>query len=102
MLELVTQDQPADVELIPLFSIDGKEYGIPKHVDMSIVLRTLKNMRNSSEMEALGQMLEELLGAEAYDALSNYKGLTGEHLKQLMDTVTEHAMGQLEDATKNS
>lgn len=101
MLVLTTQTQDTPVELIPLFSIDGTEYGIARDVDMSAVLRALKRMRSADQMVVMGQLLEDLLGSAAYEALCSYKGLTGAHLKELMDTVSQYAMGQLEDATGN-
>lgn len=101
MLELTTKVNDGPVETIDLFSIDGKTYGIPKDIDMTMALRALDAIRKRGEMSAVSELLEEVLGDEAYQALLAFKGLKGDQLKQLMNDVNTYVMGQLEDAAGN-
>lgn len=100
MLELVTPKSVEPVETVPLFSIDGKEYRIPLAPSAAMGLRYLKMLRTQGEMVANGWALEEMLGAEAYDALSNFKDLTADHLAQLSEIVGKHMLGSLEEPEK--
>lgn len=101
MLELTTTTEPVDEERIPLFSIDGREYTIPKSVDAAFALRAIKTVREKGELFAAAQIFEEVIGTEAYDALCNFKGLKGPQLKQLIDEVVGYVMGQVEDIAGN-
>lgn len=101
MLELTTQTEPAAEERIPLFSIDGKEYTIPKVVDAAFALRAMRTVRDKGELFAAAEIFEQVVGTEAYDALCNFKGLKGSQLKQLIDEVVGYVMGQVEDIAGN-
>lgn len=100
MLELVTPASDEAVETVPLFSIDGKEYGIPAVISASLGLKYLKMLRTQGEVVAGGWVLEEMLGEEGYDALSNFKGLTTKQLEQLCEIAGKHALGSLEEPEK--
>jgi hypothetical protein len=97
MLELVTSTSDEPVATTPLFSIDGREYSIPTVVPPSVGLRYLKMLRTQGELIANGWVLEEMLGTEAYEALSEFKGLTNAHLMQLTEVVGKHVLGSLEE-----
>lgn len=100
MLELVTPAVEEPVELVDIFSIDGKPYQMPIEVPASIGLKYLKMLRQRGEAFANGWVLEEMLGTEAYDALANFKGLTKEHLEQLEEIVGKHVLGSVEEPEK--
>jgi len=100
MLELVTSKNSEPVELVPIFSIDGTVYQMPVEVPAYIGLRYLKMLRTQGELIANGWVLEEMLGTEAYEALSNFKGLKAEHLEQLQEVVGKHVLGSLEEPEK--
>jgi hypothetical protein len=100
MLELVTPQSEEPVELVPIFSIDDTVYQMPIEVPAYVGLRYLKMLRTQGELIANGWVLEEMLGTEAYDALSNFKGLKAEHLEQLQEVIGKHVLGSLEEPEK--
>lgn len=100
MLELVTPKVEEKVELVDIFSIDGRAYQMPIEVPPNVGLKYLKMLRLQGEAFANGWALEEMLGTEAYDALANFKGLTKEHLEQLQEVVGKHVLGSVEEPEK--
>jgi hypothetical protein len=100
LVEIVTTDAP-EAELVPLFSIDGQVYSIPAEVSASMALRVLDEARRSGMEAAMSGALEELLGAEAYQALLHCTSLTTAHLEAIMDAVQGHVLGGLEGTTGN-
>lgn len=95
-LRLVTPENPPEVEEVELFSIDGRAYMVPREVSPAVSLRFLKAARQVGAELAMGELLEEMLGEEGYDALMNFKYLTQQNLVDLMELVKRHAMGALE------
>lgn len=100
LVEIVTTDVPV-AELVPLFSIDGRTYSIPGEVPASMALRMLDAMRRQGMEAAMSEALEELLGAEAYQALLQCRALTVDHLERIMAVVQTHVLGNLEGALGN-
>lgn len=100
LVEIVTTDEQ-DVELIPLFSIDGQVYSIPGEVSASMALRMLDSARRQGMEAATSEVLEELLGSEAYQALLRCRSLTVDHLERIMAAVQVHVLGDLEGALGN-
>lgn len=100
-VRISTANQPTD-EKIHVFSIDDTDYFMPKYVPASLALQVLDKMRTTNENAALAWVLEKVLGTEAYQALLNCPTLSAADLKRVMKVVTEHVLGQLEDAKGNS
>jgi hypothetical protein len=100
LVEIVTTDQP-EVELIPLFSIDGEVYSIPAEVSASMALRVLDTARREGMEAAMSGALEELLGPDAYQALLHCKSLTTDHLEAIMAGVQGHVLGGLDGPLGN-
>lgn len=100
LVEIVTTDEQ-DVELIPLFSIDGQVYSIPGKVSASMALRMLDSARRQGMEAATSEVLEELLGSESYQALLRCRSLTVNHLERIMAAVQVHVLGDLEGALGN-
>lgn len=100
MLELRTSTSEEQVEVLPLFSIDGTVYSVPTNPSPAMGLKYMKLLRTQGSMIADGWALEEMLGTEAYDALSEFKGLTVEDLEQLKEIVGKHMLGSLEEPEK--
>ena len=101
VVRLSTTATPAPVELVPLFSIDDVEYGMPKKIRPNVSLRYLRMIREQGADVAGAWLLEEVIGTEAYEALMNYDGLEEEHLNQVMAIVQDHVLGQAEQRAGN-
>jgi hypothetical protein len=100
LVEIVSAPEGEEAPPIAVFSIDGEVHTMPSRVPASMALEALDMFRHQGEMAATAWMLEEVLGTESYDALKACRALTGEHLKAIMDKVTEHVMGNLEATGK--
>jgi hypothetical protein len=102
MLELTSTPTDAEVERIPVFSIDGVMYTIPKEIPAATVLDLLEKVDNVASISAQLDILRELLGDEAYHALRECKTLTVRQLKQLIDDIGVLVMGSMEDVVKSA
>ncbi|WP_030506359.1 hypothetical protein [Microbispora rosea] len=96
IVRLTTTAAPAEVEKVPLFSIDDVEYGMPARIGTNIALKYLRMVRTQGSDVAEAWLLEEVLGAEAYEALMEYDQLTVDQLNQVMAIVRDHVLGQAE------
>lgn len=97
-LRLVTKrpEDRAPEERVELFSIDDTSYTIPKKFPVGLGLKVIRTARRSGQEIAMAELLEEVIGSDAYDALVNYKDLEDEHLERLMNIVNQLALGSLE------
>jgi hypothetical protein len=96
LVEIVSIPDGDEAEPIPVFSIDGEVHTMPARFPASMALEALDRMRHEGEIPATAWMLEEALGTESYQALKSCRALTGDHLKAIMERVTNHVMGELE------
>ncbi|HEY0774147.1 MAG TPA: hypothetical protein VGD51_08705 [Nocardioidaceae bacterium] len=99
-IRISTKDA-AEVEMEPLFYIDDQEYQIPKRLPASLSLRYLRVLREEGQEAAAGEVLERVLGDEAYTALMECDEVDGKQLKRIMRIVEHKALGQLEDESGN-
>ena len=83
-------------ERVPLFSIDGDVYTIPKSVPQGLALEFLRIAREHGENVAAGRLLERLLGPEAYTALEQCPSLDDEKMQKIMDMAQKIAFGKAE------
>lgn len=95
------REEGAD-ERIPVFYLDGVEYTIPKRVNMSIGLRFIRDRAKYGSDVAIVNLMEEMLGQEAYEALLNYDGVTEEDFEQITMILSRAAMGKLEAQKKTN
>lgn len=100
VLERRSSTEP--IEMIDLFEIDGEMYQIPAKPMINMVLKYLNMARKESQDNAVGWLLEQMVGEEAYAALMDFDDLTSDQLKTIMMVVEEVAMGALENPTKPS
>lgn len=87
---------------IPIFTIKGKTYSIPKKARVNVALGYLRDVRKHGAEFAAGKLMEAMLGEEAYDALVEYDDLTPEDLAKVMEAVQQVAMGELEEEPEQS
>lgn len=100
MLRLDSKAAAADLEAaerIDVFAIDDTTYTIPKEIDASALLRFLDDSAQVGENAAMANLMRELISDDGYEALLNFKGLKPKQLKELLDSVEEYAMGQMDD-----
>lgn len=98
MLELNSEQAAAELaaaERIPLFSIDGTVYSVPKQIDGGSLLRYLDDAAERGGEAAIANLLREMVGDDGYEALVSFKGLKPGQLEELFDKVEEYAMGQM-------
>lgn len=98
MIELVSSGGGEQVEMVDLFSIDGTVYQVPAKPRVNVALQFLNDLRTQGEAMANMLMLEKLLGAEGYKALSTYDALTPENLRAVTDAAAKLTLGMLEEA----
>lgn len=98
LVELFTESDDTVIQMTPLFSIDGVEHCIPAEPNAGMALRFIEQMRQGTdEYTAMAELLEELLGAESYQALMDFKGrMTPQQLLQLMGAAQAAVMGLVE------
>lgn len=101
-LRFTTPTEPVEEERVVVFFLDDVPYTMPAHVSPSVSLKFMKIARSDGMELAMAGLLEEVLGPEAYDALSNYKHLTQQNMGDLMDAIRRHAMGSLEGPKEGS
>jgi hypothetical protein len=90
-------------EVVPLFSIDGKEYSVPAEARANDALAFMHISRVQGEAAGIDYMLEAMLGTEGYTALMQFDDLTQDDLENIIKIASEIMMGALESPkTKSS
>lgn len=95
-LRFTTPEIEPEIERIVAFYIDDTPYSIPAEVSPSVSLRFMRASRAIGMEMAMGDLLGEMLGEEAYAALADYKHLTQQNMADLFNLVRKHAMGAME------
>lgn len=96
VLALSSKKDNNEAKMVDIFEIDGTTYQIPAKVRVNISLKYMRNIRKYGQEYAAGELLEDMLGEKAYEALMNYDDLTAEDLEAVMSAVQEVALGGLE------
>lgn len=84
------------VERVVLFSLDDKDYTIPRKFPVSLGLKVIRTMRKRGQEIAMAELLEEVIGEDAYEALVNYPDLEDSDIERLMEIVQSLALGSLD------
>jgi hypothetical protein len=87
---------PVEEERVPLFSIDGDVYTIPKSVPQGISLEFLRINREMGEAIAVQRLLERLLGPETYAALEQCPSLDDTKMQKIAEMAQKIAFGKAE------
>jgi hypothetical protein len=85
-----------DEERVPLFSIDGEVYTVPKTVPQGFALEFVRLGREYGETVAAVRLLERLLGKEAYAALEQCPTLDDVKMQKIIDMAQKIAFGRAE------
>jgi hypothetical protein len=93
-------DQPSGQQApegtVTLFKLGGVEYTIPARPRVNIALKYLDDVERLGAERAQSRLLKTLLGAEGFNALMNYDGLTMGQLEAVMTAAHSTVMGTLE------
>ncbi|AMW13313.1 hypothetical protein A4E84_29755 [Streptomyces qaidamensis] len=106
IIEISTgQRQAEEIERIPVFSIDGTVYTIPKIIPRWMTMRVLKEARAHGQEVASQMGIELILGEEALEALNacNEQGeVSDEQYDAILDKIQKRAFGQAAQQGKAS
>lgn len=94
MIEIVSSESAP--ERVPLFSIDGVEYGMPARISGATSLQVLEVIAERGEVASLPTVLRMVLGDEAYMALRSCPSVTMTDLNRIMTVVRNQVLGSLE------
>lgn len=83
-------------ERVVLFSLDDQEFTIPKKFPVGLGLKVIRTMRRRGQEVAMAELLEEVIGEDAYEALVNYPDLSNDDIEHLMQIVNKLALGSLD------
>ena len=88
-------------ETIELFRLDGVSYRIPRAPRVAYAMRMLEDIEAHGAGVANLRLLRNLIGAEAFTALSQYDRLTKEQLELVSKAAMSHVLGGVEDTAGN-
>lgn len=92
-------------EQILVFSIQDDagtaDYYMPGRIPAGLALQALDQMQGMGEAAGAAWLLREVLGDDAYEALSEDPDLEPDQLKQITAMVTQHVLGQMEPSGKS-
>jgi hypothetical protein len=88
--------EKVDRSTVHLFTLNDTEYRIPAEPSAALTLRYLRMVQTQGQETAGAWLLEGMLGAEAYEALMSYDGLTMGMLSAVMAAVQKHVAGASE------
>lgn len=89
--------EPEDVEQVHLFTIGGVKYMAPTQVSASIAVEMLRRSSEDGAEATMWWVFNEVLGADAVEALSSYDGLTMVHLGKIFTACEEIITGSSPD-----
>lgn len=92
---IVIESSSDEVEMVDLFTIDGRAYQVPASPPAGLALLYLKQYRDHGEEIANLSLLEAALGDEAFNALMR-SSAEKTHLGQVMKVVAQLTLGGLE------
>ncbi len=95
-VQLSTKAPVVEEERIPIFYVDDVEYTVPKKIPRSLSLKIMRTARLQGDLAASQELMEAVMGEDAYIALMNCESVTDEQLDQISQFINDLAMGQAE------
>lgn len=92
----------AKEERVPLFYIDDDEFTIPKKIKPNVAMRYLTDVRDRGPEVALAEVMTEILGEDAMDALAESEAVTDEQMQQIMGIVQKLLLGAMDRTSGKS
>lgn len=85
---------------VVLFTIDDREFTVPAKPGMRIALKFMNEMKKSNnEMFGMLQLLEDMLGAEQYEALLDFDELDDDLIGKISEQCIKLALGEAQEVT---
>lgn len=81
----------------PLFTLGDKTYYMPNEVPPNIAFKFLRDRRRQDIVYATAGVIENVIGADALDALAEADDMKPEDMRALMKIIQEKVMGQMQD-----
>lgn len=100
VIELFSEDADPEPDLVEVFRLDGRSFSIDRNRGAGVAMRMLKMMRNQGENAAVANFLIEVLGDEAFDALSNFPGVGVGTLQKVMLACSKALLGDKDSGPK--
>lgn len=95
------KDKPKE-ERIPLFSIDGEVFTVPKEPSPAIGVRFLDNARRvANPLQAGLALVEDMVGSGPYQKLLAWDDLDDDRLTQIINECIARALGGVSESAKN-
>lgn len=82
-----------------LFTVDDKEYFLWVNPPASVGLAYLKRVKTKGQEDAAVWLLEQMIGEDGYEALTNLPNLKEEDLDRIMEICKQYSMG--DEGAKN-
>lgn len=98
--EINTAALPANKKREHLFTIDGTQYTIPEKLGAEIGLQATRIADERGEVAAEMFIIDQTIGREAFDALSNVENLPASTLKGILTVCRERVFGVMESEGK--
>jgi len=89
-------EEEVSTERVEVFSLNGTTYTVSAKPGPAFALRYLSKAREFGDDAAADYLLEAMLGAEGYAALSGYDKLTESQLLTVFQVCLDIALGAME------
>lgn len=100
VLDLRSDDADQEPDLVEVFRLDGKPFFIDRSRGAGVAMKMLKLIRTQGENAAMANFLIEVLGDEAFDALSEFPGVGIKQLQQVMLACSKALLGDKDSGPK--
>lgn len=101
VLDLHSQDaEDEQPDLAEVFRLDGRPYFIDRNRGAGVAMKMLKLIRTEGENAAMANFLLDVLGDEAFEALSNFPGVKIGQLQTVMLACTKALLGDKDAGPK--
>lgn len=85
--------QEVEVEMVPVFELDGDLYQVPAKPSAGLALGYLRMQSTQGPDAAVYWMMVEMLGEEGYDALANHPDLERDQMDQIIQYIEKKVLG---------
>ena len=97
-LSFAKRPDPADAPRVTAFEIDGTPYTVPAVVETGAAMLLLLVVKAIDDPIRQGiELIRELAGQDALEALVNQASFTHDDWRKLIDSLWTHAFGPLEE-----
>lgn len=91
-----------EVEMTPVFELDGDLYQIPARPSAGLALGYLEIQSTQGPDAAIYWMMTEMLGQEGFDALKNHPELEREQMDSIISYIEKKVLGAVPGKSRGS